>query len=412
MLPRRRSVEFPCCIKTMHKGEKRWCFFDSDGLIAKVPTRFANHLQDMVPHGIAESSVETYLSDLKTTLSWMRDVIPVNEPISFDKMILLVGREHVERTLKSMIESGVSQSTVVRREIVLQKLFVYCSTQKSGPVRTDHPYSEVPSLTSRTGVSVGSQRDIDEFVNYEMVGNILCNLHNECERTLFHFMFDTGTRISETIEMRARQLPKLTVEQRRAATLDDYYNLPSRDLYLSTKIFARKKRSTTPPSRQVVVSLPTIKRIQNYHRTIGYLKGIQSLGYRITDPDRPVFLSSNGQVWSRRNALKQFRAACERIGLGEWVVVHGLRAGAAYLILVSEDMGKTFADRLREAKKQLGHRLMATLEKYYTKLPAPLLARFQNKAKDNLKWKYLYDLNEETWLSPKKHTENRGKRKR
>lgn len=412
-MPRRKVAKFPGYIRTERNGSIRWCFFDSDGYIARTPTNFANSLQDNVPHGLSQGTVETYVSDLMSTLPWMRDVLPIRLAdgiISFDKMIEIVEREHVEKTVKSMAESEVGQGTIARREVVLKALFEWCSTQKAGPIRVEHPYSEVKERIVRPGVSVGSQRDIDEFINFETVKRILSNLHNECERVLFHFMFDVGPRISESIDMTADMLPRLNEQQRRAGTLDDYYNLSQRDLYLPAKIKARKKRGITRPTRQVVISLPTMKRIEKYHRTLEYIKGIERLGFKMSSQDRPVFLTSNGSLWQKRNALKQFRAAILRADLPGWLVVHALRSGAAYLILVSEDMGKTFTDRLKEAKKQLGHAQMKTLEQYYTTLPAPLLKRFQNAAQDNLKWKYLFDLFEDTYLTPRQHNEKRGKR--
>lgn len=408
---RGRKPVFPGYIKTTYENRARWVFFDSDGRIAKIPTRFLNHLQNQVPSSFAQGTVTTYASDLKSTLIWIRDHLPkvLGADITLDRTIELIEREQVERSLQAMQESGIVGSTLVRREVVLQQLFKWCTTQKAGPIRTDHPYSEVSDRVVRTGASVGSQRDIDEFVNFEMVALLLLGLHNECERVFFHFLFDVGPRISEAMGMTAAQLPKLTEEQRKALTLDDYCQLPPGELYLPAKIYALKKRGPQPIPRQVAISLPTLKRILQYHRSLEYLKGIKRLGFSLTDPGRPVFLTANGSRWKYRNANKQFRAAAERAHLPGWFVGHGLRGGSAYLILVSADMGRTFADRLKQAKKQLGHRWMSTLEKYYTTLPAPLLARFQNKANDNLKWKYLYDLREETYLGPKLHREKRGK---
>ena len=378
-----------------------------------------NTLQSKVPFGLSQGSVDTYASDLKMTLLWARNSMPKalgsaddSLWITQDRIVEIIRREQLEKLFRAMHEDEVDESTLKRREVVLRKLFEWCTTERAGYLLEEHPFSKSSERLVKTGVASGSQRDIDEFVNYEMVGRLLLNLHNECERVFFHFLFDVAPRVAEAMEITADQLPKLNPAQRAAKTLEDYYLLDHRDLYLPLKLYARKKRGATPPARQVMISLPTVKRIYQYHQTMEYRKAIMKLGFTPSSSNRPVFLTSTGQRWQKRNTNKQFRAAVERAYLPKWFVGHGLRGGGAYLILVSEDMGRTFSDRFKTAKAQLGHRWMSTLEKYYTTLPAPLLLRFQNKAKDNLKWKYLFDLREETYLGPKKHKENRGKSRR
>jgi len=406
-----RHVKFPCYTKREYGGKKRWCFFDSDGRIAKIPTDFSNFLQGRVPLKYAEGTVETYVSDLMSTLRWMRDLLSIKEYISLDTVIMIVSLTHVEDTLTDMFETGIVSSSISRREVVLRHLFEWCSTERAGYLRTDHPYSENRELITKLKRSGRAQKDIDHFVNYETVGKIMISLHNECERTLIQCLFEVGSRIGMTISMTADQLPVLNAAQRRAATLEDYHKLEWKDVYLPIKVYQSKTRSLEAPARVVVITLPTVKRIQKYHQSLEYLNGIKALGFKFRDKDRPVFLTINGCVWSRRNALSQYRAAIKRAGLPDWMVLHSLRSGAAYLIIGSKDMGKTVFDRLREAKKQLGQKWLSTLEQYYLSLPAPLVRRYENTSKEH-KWEILFDLYEETYMPPKKQTNRRGSKHR
>lgn len=406
----KRKLEFPCYIRTERNDQIRWCFFDSDGRIARTLTRFINHLQDKVPHALGQDSVRTMVSDLKTTIIWMRNLLPkeVGGDIPLDRVVQLIERKQIEQVVKSMTEHGVGAGTVVSRENVIKQILVWCTTQDAGEIRDDHPYSEVEKNIARKGPVAGLGHNIDEYINYEMLVDLLNNFHNESERVFHHFLFDVGPRIAEACDMTFRMLPTLNQAQRAANTLEDYFKLPHEDLYLPAVIKARKKRTAEPPEREVVISLPTIKRILRYHRTKEYMLALKNLKMTIASPERPVFLTATGQKWQVRNANRAFRAAAGRGNLPSWLVGHALRGGAANLILLSEDMGKTYEDRLLEAKNQLGHRWLATLENHYANMSAILLARLEAKAKGRLKWEYLLHLTEDTWLGPKHHTEKRG----
>gem|GEM_PF-3321602 len=396
---------------------RRWTYFDEDGIIAHIPTGFLNSLERRVGNDLAGTTVKQYANDLKQVLTWIRVTLPklvteeINAPsLPIDLIIKIIERVQLEAVFKNLKEK-YDPNTLSRFENLIKQMLIWCTSEEANHLRQRHPYDIIPDpIIRKNVVSMYSQRKgVNDLVTFEMVCKHLLALHNECERTFFHFIYDVGTRIGEAVKMKASDLPEsLNDRQRKANTLENYASLDMEELYLPLRVPGVKGRAGNEKPRLVQITLPTLKRIEKYHRTPEYIIGISKLGYTITDMSRPIFLTSTGKAWSTDNARSQFRAASDRSDLPIWFKIHGLRGGAAYLILVSEDQGLSYEDRLNTAKKQLGHRWLSTLEKHYATIPFPLLARLQKFSEGNFKWRYLHDIFEETHLLPLVHSERRG----
>jgi integrase/recombinase XerC len=231
------------------------------------------------------------------------------------------------------------------------------------------------------------------FVTKEHVIALSKALHNESQRCLVHFMFDSGVRVSEVSRIRKADIDAL-----------DFW--PEHMSYLPLLIRGSKARGGEPyKERYSLISRAVYSRIKRYHNTPKYRF---SKSY---DPDeKSAFLSVSGQVLTERAISKMLRDAAIRAGLNpRSISPHNLRHGAALNILRSEH-GKDYLDKLVIIQKQFGHSQITSTEQY-TQIPPNLYTQLNETAEIRTRFEEAQEVFDLTFLPQKNHREKRGHRK-
>jgi site-specific recombinase XerD len=234
-----------------------------------------------------------------------------------------------------------------------------------------------------------------KFITANEIIGILKGLHSESERCMFHMQYDTGLRISELVSLRLKDLPSQSLYQ------DQNFS------YIPLYIKGAKGKAGQDKERVSIISRAVLNRIRKYHSSVEYRTASQ---WRIHDPEKPVFLTSNSLMWTVRNAQKQFKTAVKRSGVSEDFVTHWMRHGTAFSILTS-DIGKDYQDKMLTIQSVLGHSNISTTE-IYTQISPAILTMLNSEGKKQDRLSEAEYIRAETFLSPLKHKEKRGKYER
>ncbi|MBI3898651.1 MAG: tyrosine-type recombinase/integrase [Gammaproteobacteria bacterium] len=368
-------------------------YLDTEGRPSPLVTSFFTSLRRSEGLSLAPSTVVQYRHDFKRVLDFVEATSPIKD-LSIDQHLKLIQRRHIPRVLQAMRHAGISSKTIRRRESILKKLLSWLTSEEAGCVRESHPYELDARLITKS--SRRQTKLASELVSQSMVIELLNAFHNECERSLFHFIYDAGARISEALDVRLVDFPHI----------HDRHN----ENYLPMIIKGRKGQAGIIKERYVGISRPVVARVARYHASEQYRLAALQHGYALNDPEKPAFLTANGTAWKYSNAKSQFNCAVRRTALPDWLSPHDLRHGCVLAILTSEDMGTNHLDRLLEAKRRLGHNWLSTTEEIYGNLPATVLVALEKLAKGASFYKKQDEIVLATYLGPRLHKEKRGHR--
>lgn len=364
--------------------------FDSTGRIVKSVHNWLNYLGKHSGLSVSQGTVENYGRTLTYLCRWIEQS-PTFENMEIDEVIILLDRFHIVEWLHNMKLSGVNFRTLKNREVCLRQFINWLSTIEGGNLRSmvNSPWGRDNILGYVTKASHASS---PKYISTEMVISILSQLHNECERCMFHTQYDTGLRISELISFKLKELPPESMYD------SSYEFLPLLIQGVKGKAGSRKERIT-------LISRAVMNRIRRYHNSIEYKLAPD---WNINDPDKPVFLTSNQLPWGNRNASKQFKSAVNRSDINSKFSTHWLRHGTAFSVLQS-DIGRTYEDRMLVAQTMLGHANLSTTE-IYTQIAPALLARLTKKGNALNRLDEAEEIRSATYLPPLKNIERRGHR--
>lgn len=364
---------------------------DSKGIIVKSIHQWLNHLAKQAGLSISVNTIDQYGRTLSYLCRWI-EMHPPYPSLGIEENIKLLSRHDVVAWIQTMKDDGAeSHSTLHSREACLKQFLGWLTTIDGGRVRDseDSPWGRNNDL--RYVVSRPNARS-PKFISDEMVIAILNEMHNECERCMFHTQYDTGLRIAELINLRVRDLPD-----------GDQYD-PSYE-FIPIYISGVKGRGGQSKERITLISRAVLKRIRRYHNNLEYKLAPD---WNINDSDKPVFLTANQLPWSPRNASKQFKNAVRRAKVTDSFRTHWMRHGTAFSILRS-DIGKSYEDRMLTIQQMLGHARLSTTE-IYTQLSPALLTKLTKAGSELDRLGEAEHIRTRTYLAPLQHQEQRGHR--
>jgi len=361
---------------------------DKQGNLVKLAHRWFREMSKSIGIAVSEGTLEQYGRSLTYFVRWIEFQKPFSN-LSIDECFVVLRRNEIKEWIISMRHSGISSSTIYSRETAIKQFLDWLTTHDGGNLRKrkDSPWGDDDQVGM---ISKKPNKKSPKVISSEHIVELLSNLHNECERCMFHMQYDVGLRISELVNFKQKDLPNLHL-------------YPSNIEFIPITVTGVKGRAGNTKQRISIISKAVLSRIQRYHSSMTYRF---SPDWDINDPEKPVFLTANGLIWSNRNASKQFRQAVNRSNLPHNFVTHWMRHGTAFSILQS-DFGKDLYDRMLVVQQMLGHEDLTTTE-IYTQIAPSLLINISSNTDviDRSKQaEYIRDL---TFLPPLKHIETRG----
>ncbi len=363
---------------------------DSKGFIVRTASSWLRKVQSEVGHSYAASTVPQYGRTLTYVVRWLEE-FQSDRPLTTDEKILGFNRTDLVDWLSHMKDAGLERSTRGGREACFKEFLEWLCTEEGGHLRDqDHlPWGRVGMTRN---VTKRANARSPKFIETAHVVDLLREMHNECERCMFHAQYDMGLRILELVSMRRRDLP------------DERAYHAGHEL-IPVCINGVKGRGGQAKERITLISRAVLRRIQAYHATLDYKLAPD---WDVADPDKPVFLTSNQLRWSTRNASKQFKASLRRAKLDEAFSTHWLRHGTAFSVLRS-DVGKDYADRMLIVQKMFGHADLSTTE-IYTQISPHMLTKLTKEGRQINRLEEAELIRANTHIRPLQHKEKRGHR--
>ncbi|MDR6205364.1 tyrosine-type recombinase/integrase [Paraburkholderia graminis] len=371
---------------------QRITVFDIDGRIMQIPSIWLSSAD------LKDSSLRLHARNVCYIANAMRDCMIFPE-LPFDKKIHLLNRDSVQAYIDYERARRLEETTIHSREMTLFNLLRFMDESDGflhRPLK-DGPYRDTRKITS------GSYQYLPKEISEEQMISLLLHLHNECERVVLHFIFDTGIRIEQAVTLTNYSLPE---------------EVAAAGGYLPMRLAANKQRKNSTREQITMLSAPVLARVQRYHNN--------DLAYRKRYPSRHalgnlVFLSANGRPWTRQNLTKQMRAAASRAGFNlhqprmfnrgdgkkrhVQISPHVLRHSFACNVLRSTDMGADYMERRVLVQQCLCHRSLEAGDPY-----ANLVPRRLAESEDNTfsKYQQAKRIDLVTFMAPRKHSERRG----
>jgi len=366
-------------------GWKIYTYFN-DGIIVELPTKWLRALSCRPRY--SEQTVCQYGRSVSDFLKWLLEA-EYHSQHSLDTILKITTRRDIEFWLKDRKAARIEASTLRNREVAVKLLFDWLTTEEGGRIRS------LENMPYKTGelISAPPERRKPRFVTSEDIIKLLNGFHNESERCLGHFLYDTGLRISEAERLLKSELP-------------DPRNFPDGLKYYPLYVRGSKGRGGQIKERVAIVSAPVLARVRRYHNSPEYRF---SPYFAHTDSEKPAFLSVGGYRLSRRSFGKQMKYAAARAGLDpKFFSPHKLRHGAAFTILASE-LGKDYFDKLFLVQQVFGHNQITTTE-IYTTIPPAILAKLNRDKIVKDKYEEAKKIKDATYLPLERHIERRGHR--
>lgn len=384
------SKNEPVFLKTAPNRKLIVSLSDNEGRVIRYAHRWLRYLCGAIGHSITASTVQQYANSIKYFCDWIEASRPYPS-LSVDEVLRIVIRDDISAWHDYQVsKSSISNATLHSREAALKEFLTWLTSSEGGHVRLkeNSPWGKSNELDY---IARKGNKKSPKIITHEHVISILLSMHNECERCMFHVQYDTGLRISELIALRRSDLPPESIYA------DQNFE------FLPLYIRGSKGRATGVKERITLISRACLNRIRKYHNSLDYKF---APGWKINDPNKPAFLTSNNKVWSSRNASKQFKSAVTRSGVGDDFSTHWMRHGTAFSVLKS-DIGKDIEDKMLTLQKMLGHSSINTTE-IYTQISPALLTQLGHEGLRQNRLHEAEEIRRMTYLPPGKHTEKRG----
>lgn len=178
------------------EGKQRITVFDVDGRIMEIPSVWLNTAE------LKDSSLRLQARNICYIANAMHECM-IFPKLPFDRKVHLLNRNHVETYVNYEVGRRLEETTVHSREMTLFKLLVFMDESNGSLHRPlkDGPYRDTRKITS------GRYGYLPKELTENQMISLLNNLHNECERALVHFIFDTGIRITQVVQLTNVSLP-------------------------------------------------------------------------------------------------------------------------------------------------------------------------------------------------------------
>ncbi|MFZ9596328.1 MAG: tyrosine-type recombinase/integrase [Bdellovibrionia bacterium] len=356
-------------------------FFDDEERIVSLPTRWLQSLLDN-PKGYSVKSVKTYAQNLR----YFCETIASSDRwahLTLDEILRVLPVGMIDQYLKSLQVGSLKSATIRNRDVTLKAFFEWMTTADAGRVRQKSGYENGLK-------SLPPHNRMPRFVTKQQVIQLLNSIHNESQRALIHFIFDSGVRVSE--------VPRIL-----KSDIDALEFWPEHMCYLPLLIRGSKARGgELVKERYTLISRAVYSRIKRYHNTpkFRFSKFGDSKG-------KPTFLTVHGKALTERSISKLMRDAAIRAEIDPRLISpHNLRHGAALSILKSEH-GKDYLEKLVIIQKQFGHSHITSTEQY-TQIPPQLFTQLNETSEIKTRFEEAQEIFDRTFLPQKMHKERRG----
>lgn len=301
--------------------------------------------------------------------------------LSPDHVLATIPGGVIDQYLTHLRRGGLASSTIRTRDVILKGFFEWLTTSEAGKVRQSSGYEK--GLKSS-----GGKRKMPRFVTKDQVLVLLSNLHNESQRCLLHFIYDTGLRVSEA--------PRVSKD-----AIDALEHWPKKFAYLPLLVRGSKGRGgDNIKERYTLVSRAVYSRIKRYHSTPSYRFA------QVSEP-KPAFLTTHRQPVKAKTLQKWVVDASRRAGFpARSISPHRLRHGTALSILQGE-AGQDYLEKLVLIQMQFGHTNIRSTESY-TNIPPSLFTAINEDEVIKARFEEAQDIYDRTYLPLRKHKERRG----
>lgn len=358
----------------------KYLFFDRNERIVVYPTLFINSM--LANNRYSLQTVYQYAKVLKYFCTYIETTLI---SISIDDSLRAIEGNVIDNYIKKLSNSAIKESTIRNRDAIIKQFMEWLTTEESGWAREKSGYVG-DKLKSANPVS-----NLPKYVTTEEVVKFLLNLHDENQRCLGHFLYDTGVRISEVPRILLSDLP-------------DLGKYPIEQNYFKLEIKGSKGSGGQIKPRYTYISRSMVERIQRLHKNNKkYIKA--TMRFR---NEMPLFLNVFGNPITKEAIANLLFRGKKRADMK--IHAHRFRHGFAMSILASE-MDNSLINKLVILKEALGHEDISTTQIYIKVAPQVIQnTREQNQVKQiNYRFEEAQYIYLNTFKPQKKHTEKRGR---
>jgi integrase/recombinase XerD len=359
-------------------------FFDKKESVVILPTNFIYSRENSSIY--SSKSVNHYAKVIKYFCGYLEMKFPIT---AVDDILCSIDGMFISEYFKLLKDDGLQASTIRNRDAIIKEFMEWLTTEEGGRVREESGYIKNQYKTPP------SQRKLPKYLLIDEIIQLIKNLHNESQRCMIHFLFDTGIRVSE--------LPRV-----QKADIPDLSKYPKDQNYFSITIKGSKGKGGNIKERLTYISRPMVQRINNLHNQFKIYRKAK-LKYK---NKMPCFLNIHGGEITENAIKAMLRQAAQRGNLlPKKFSAHKYRHSFALSILASE-YDPEFTNKMVMTKEALGHNHIKSTE-IYTAI-APIAIKNLQKTNKSHEIMFRFELSQkihdETFKPQKLHTEKRGRR--
>ncbi|MBB1436706.1 tyrosine-type recombinase/integrase [Pseudoalteromonas sp. SG43-6] len=322
---------------------------------------------------ISRHTAKTYAKNLSYFLAYLKNRKEFQKT-NLDEAFLTVSKFVIEEYLAELrTKYDLSTATVRNRDATLQAFihkFLYQNHELRNAYIEKSPYSS-GLISGPVKQKLVISCSLDELTK------LIIQSGSERERLIIQFIFDSGVRRSELINITKQDIED-AIEFNSQKLIHQNTDMPVISPYAPLSIQGVKGRHNNTKQRMTLVSRAVLNRIMRYHASPLYKK--HSRKYSSLS-ETPAFFNAEGRPITPKCLSKLLDRLSERAlkkgMLSKPMSPHKLRHGYAYDLLQSPDIGQTYVDRLAVVQKSLGHAFLSSTE-VYTKIPSELYKTITN----------------------------------
>ncbi|WP_417900116.1 tyrosine-type recombinase/integrase [Bacillus haimaensis] len=365
------------------EGTTQYVFIDKNEIVVEHPTFFIRSKLKSSLYSI--KSVHHYAKVLKYFCSYLELTFP---NLSCDEIICSIDGMFISEYFKYLSDCNLSAATIRNRDAIIKEFMEWLTTIEGGKVKDNTGYIKNKYKTPKPNRKIPKILMLDEIIQ------LINSLHEESQRCIIHFLYDTGIRVSELPRVKIKDIPNLS-------------EYSSEINYFKLRVDGSKGRGGKTKERLTYISRAMIQRVNRLHT--------QNKKYRkaslIFKENMPCFLNTHGGEITENAIRALLRQAALRSKLDpKKYSAHKYRHSFAVSILSSE-YDKEFTNKLVMTKEALGHNQIKSTEIYTSIAPIAIEnLQMKNKSHDiNFRYEASQRIYEETFKPQKNHIEKRGR---
>jgi integrase/recombinase XerD len=302
--------------------------------------------------------------------------------MTVDDALRVIEGNFIDLYLKKLAMKGYEFSTIRNRDAIIKRFMEWLTTEEAGRARVDSGYyqHQFKSPTPST--------QMPKFVIAEEVIKYVSYLHDENQRCLLHFLFDTGLRISEVVQMKLKYLPDLSLH-------------PIERNYFKLTVPGAKGPGGQTKWRTTLITRAMVERIQRLHKMKASIRMKENI---------PLFLNVHGNPITSKAISDLIYKTNKRSGMK--MHAHRFRHGYAMSILAS-DLDNSLTNLLVIVRETLGHNDIKTSQVYLSVAPQVVEKIREDNKRHNVNYRFeeAQRIVDRTYKPQKAHKEKRGRTK-